>query len=190
MGTRHTVKVIKNGQVVLNQYGQWDGNTATAGIYLVHSIKKLGVDRLKEMFECVKVSSEDPDEFFCGESLLGVKRDGSDMEGFIDNLYQGKKPTIRKIVRALIRRFGTVATARYVMISRNTGYKILDALDELLKQNVAVKTFICKDKCYWHYEINLDEETFTVKVGNKEKAWKLNRLPSDKTLDHFEDNID
>ncbi len=194
MGTRHTVRVIMDNKEILNQYGQWDGYAETAGIYLYENIKHFRKDKcetIKKALSNLERVSEEDVPFALKESLLGVKHEFSEIEECIRQYKMQYKNyaevSLNDIIDHVIEKYGYEKTAEYFLKTRDTGYKVLDAIEHLYNLNPDAKLpVVCGDgKCCWDYEINLDKNTYTIKVGEQSATFGFNELPNKRNMERI-----
>ncbi len=193
MGTRHTVRVIMGNKEILNQYGQWDGYAETAGIYLYEDIKnfrKNNFETLKNALNnLVQISEDVP--FALKECSLGLKHEFSEIEECISQ-YKMKyenyaEVSLCDIIHHAIEKYGYEKTAEYILKTRDTGYKILDAIKTLYELNPNAKLPVVYEdgRCYWDYEINLDKNTYTINVGEQSVTFGFNELPNKRNMERI-----
>ena len=208
MGTRHKVRVIQDNKVIINQYGQWDGYPTCAGEILVNFLKdKENIEFLKSIkdkFEYHK--EEEQNEFIFGEMTMNPEEDYKEIYKFIyddeqyfENEETGEKAsryeiTQKQFVDEVYKRFGYEKTASYMMITRNTGYKILDTIKELnrLEPNKIIPIFISEYEGWdieARYTVNLDSNKLSIEWHDHTLECDLDNLPSDKKLEDFEEEV-
>jgi len=179
MGTRHTVKVILNNKTVLNQYGQWDGYIDYAGMRLYKYLKNCDIDKFKticsNLIEAdlrMAVSFNDIAEYL---EKKAYKR-------FEQNIYE--EDAVSVIVTDLMEKFGYERATAYLLLTRDTGYKIFETLEAIwdIRPDVKLPVVLVADECYWNYSVNLDDNTFTLIKGNQSMKFNLDKLPEEDTM--------
>lgn len=55
MGTRHIIEIIKDGNVAVRQYGQWDGYAETAAYHLRNFIREHGADTVRSLIDKTQI---------------------------------------------------------------------------------------------------------------------------------------
>lgn len=197
MGTRHIVRVIKDGKVVINQYGQWDGYAETAAYTLRNFIKENGKERLNEILDKIEPigsanHDSEPDMLITSNAHILE----SMMTSFDEEIaeYRDKIRSMGifdidmhiALVPILVEKFGFERTAKYYTLTRDTGYKVLDVLNMLFAVNEC-QFGEQKIPVYLEDEdldpgrkiiINMDNETFTCHYFGKEKSWSFDKLPT------------
>ena len=199
MGTRHFVEVISDGKKVISQYGQWDGYPTTAGVVICDFIKNHDMDEFKKILGRLEPAGS-PDEFQWTECCFGAEHPYSDIQRFCSNYKAERKfeYTILELVRACVDAFGPDVTKTYFMITRDTGYNILDilcVLNDLLDTEAKIPVFTSErgdevpGNSYWLealYVINLDTKVLTINWHGNEKVCRFSRMPGESTLSRFE----
>ncbi len=203
MGTRHIVEVIKDKKTVIRQYGQWDGYAETAAYQLRNFIKKHGAQKTKELMELTEIQNtrsrhEDgpdmlitPDGFHMAESMLCAV---NEIAEYLYKLSSGTFLLCRygisdvKLVSipAVVEKFGLEKAMNYYMLTRDTGYKVLDTIgifscfDKVASGECEIPVFLEEEDLDPGRKIiiDLDKETFTCKYFKKEQTWTFEKLPT------------
>lgn len=205
MGTRHKVEVIQNNEIIINQYGQWDGYPSTAGKVIVNFLKdKNNIDVLKNIKDKFEYKNEEEqNRFIFGEMTLNPGKEHEniykfiyDSEQYFENEETGEKVRCydishKQLIDEVYKKFGYESTAYYMMITRNTGYKVLDTIKELNRLEPDKKIPIFKSNYNgWdieaRYIINLDDNSLTMEWHNKTIEYDLDKLPSNSEIEDFE----
>ena len=141
MGTRHITAVVSEGQVVVAQYGQWDGYPTGAGNNIVAIIRGK-IDQLKASLKhIVPVEAGTVGRYW---SECGAQEWGADME--------------------TCQRF----KAKHMTLDRDTGP---DVLNILIHTEVPVELYLNVDFiadglfCEWVYVVDLDSGVFEIYQG-------------------------
>ena len=200
MGTRHIVEVVKDDKLAIRQYGQWDGYAETAAYHLRKFIKKHGAEKIRGLVDLTEIQSsiqchnaDKPDflltssDFHMKESLVGCHV--SDFDKYIqEKELTGtfEKYNLKETIPALVKKFSLEEVMAYYMMTRDTGYRILDVIDAF-SQFKCVQEGTCKIPVFLEDEnidtgrkivINLDAETFTCKYFDGEQTWSFDKLPT------------
>ena len=201
MGTRHVVEVIRNKKAVIRQYGQWDGYAETAAYQLRNFIKEKGKDELCEMldklvFQNNTTDPNEPDMLITSKSHILESMMTSYDKDVAKYVQEIREMTFRLdddyigIIPAVIHKFGFDRALEYYVLTRDTGYRILDALyvfHVIQEYPPYGKDFGNKLPVYLEPEdidtgrkiiINVDDETFTCKYFGREKSWTFDKLPT------------
>ena len=145
MGTRGLTKVIKNGETVVAQYGQWDHYPSGQGVTAFYAVQRPDViERLSAKVDtlCYYPSQEEREEMW--KPYMG----GASQEGWV-TFEEGKS-------------FGD----KYPSMTRDTGAEILYVIADSEER---VPLFLDIDFeqdelfCEGVYTVNLDNQTFTSK---------------------------
>lgn len=192
MGTRHIVEVIKDNKTVIRQYGQWDGYADTAAYHLRNFIKEHGAEDIRALLEKTEIHNDtELDSFHWKESALGVNT--SDVDAYIEKIKMlgsfyryGIKYTPCAIIPAVVEKFGLEKAMQHYLMTRDTGYRILDVLG-IFSCFKEIKHGKLKMPIYLEpvdmdtgrkIIINLDNETFSCKYFGKEQTWSFDKLPT------------
>ncbi len=188
MGTRHIVEVIKDNKTVIRQYGQWDGYAETAAYELRNFIKKHGADKVRELITLTEIQDGNLDEFYGKESCMWL----DEVSKYVNNLsmlgdfYSAYDYPDLAVIPAVAEKFGLEKTMQRYMMTRDTGYKILDVLHifscfkEVRDNGMKIPVFLVDES--WDTGrkiiINLDDNTFTCAYFGKEQTWSFGKLPT------------
>ena len=200
MGTRHIVEVVKGNKLAIRQYGQWDGYAEIAAYHLRKFIKKHGVEKIRELVDLTEIQNtiqchnvDKPDfllttsDFHMSESLVGYHANAIDK--YIETIGRTgtfEKYDLKKIVPALMEKFDLEEVMAYYMMTRDTGYRILDVIYAFSRFK-EVASGDCKIPVFLEDEnidtcrkiiINLDTETFTCIYFDGEQSWSFDKLPT------------
>lgn len=206
MGTRHKVKVLKGNRIIINQYGQWDGYPTEAGKVITHFLKdKDNIDFLKNIKDKFEYKNEEEQRnFIFGEMTMNPEEAYREIYKFIydSDQYFEKEETGEKVrwcdisqkqlINEGYKKFGFEATAYYMMITRDTGYKIFDTIKELnrLEPDKTIPVFK-SDYEGWdieaRYTVNLDKNKLKIEWHDRILEYDLDNLPSDKEFEDFEE---
>lgn len=206
MGTRHKIKVLKENKIILNQYGQWDGYPTEAGKCIVNFLKeKENVEFLKNVKNnFVYKDKKEQDHFIFGEMTMNPEEVTKDIYHFIfdsGQLFKDEKTgkevrwcylSQKQLVDILYDKFGFEMSAYYLMITRDTGYKIFDTIKELNRLEPKKQIPIYKSDYEGfdieaRYIVNLDNNTLKIEWHDRTKEYDLDKLPSEKELEDFEE---
>ena len=147
MGTRNLTKVIKDGKVVVAQYGQWDGYPSGQGATVWFAIKKPGQMEGLEANLHLTYEPSDDERMEMAKPFL----DGS-MPGMMT--YDS----------------GKAYGEKYPSLTRDTGASILNVIAEATEP---VPLYLDIDFendelfCEGVYTVNLDNKTFTSKFDGR-----------------------
>lgn len=205
MGTRHKVRVIQDKKIIINQYGQWDGYPTEAGKVIVNFLKNQDnvefLRNIKEKF--IYKDKIEQDRFIFGEMTMNPEETFKEIYDFIydsDQLFEneetGKKVrwcniSQRQLIDEVYKKFGFEMTAYYMMITRDTGYKVFDTMKELnrLEPDKNVPIFE-SDYEGWdieaRYTVNLDKNKLEIEWHNRTLEFDLGNLPNYEELEDFE----
>lgn len=145
MGTRNLTAVIKNGEPVIAQYGQWDGYPEGQGTTVYEFIKHAGVARLEANLDKAYWASED--------ELKAIYSKYQSEEGWM-TMEEGKA-------------FGEA----YPSLSRDTCAEILEVVASSSERVPLVNEMeFLQDTlfCEWAYVLDLDTRTLKVYGGAEE----------------------
>lgn len=153
MGTRNLTMVIKNSEVKVAQYGQWDGYPSGQGVTALEFLRdKSNRDALNKALDKVEWLSEDDVSAF----LLSIGCTDGWMNG-----YQSSQ-----------------LHARYPFVSRDHGAGILQLIAESEAPKILLRdgSDFAADSlmCEWAYVVDLDRDTLEVYTG-----FNKSPLPSD-----------
>lgn len=192
MGTRHIVEVIKDNKKVIRQYGQWDGYADTAAYHLRNFIKEHGAEYIRDLLEKTEIHNDtELDSFHWKESALGVNT--SDVDAYIEKIKMlgsfrgdGIEDIHIAIIPAVVEKFGLEKAMQHYLMTRDTGYKILDVLgifscfEEIKYGNLKMPIYLEPVDMDTGRKIiiNLDKETFTCRYFGKEQTWNFDKLPT------------
>lgn len=166
MGTRNMTYVVYHGNIVINQYGRWDGNPEVAGAYLASFCKDPSwVRRFMNALDASKIVSEAQLNRYCGGTVPNVQLNAyaecghnilNDWPAQID--YSDKK-------------YGRVATITYFMASSDIGYHIPTAMTLLHEKYPdailpVYLNFYRGREIQGEYYIDLDRRTFHYRWKN------------------------
>lgn len=145
MGTRNLTAVIKNGEPVIAQYGQWDGYPEGQGTTVYEFIKGAGVARLEANLDKAYWAGED--------ELKAIYSKYQSEEGWM-TMEEGKA-------------FGEA----YPSLSRDTCAEILEVVASASERVPLVNEMdFLQDTlfCEWAYVLDLDTRTLKVFGGSDE----------------------
>lgn len=195
MGTPHILKVIKDGRTVIRQYGQYDGDAATAGHNLCSFITKYGAETIRKLIDQTEIQEQsgpisvpvEVGEYFANINYLG------DFFKFLGDPYI-------TVIPSAIEKFGLQKTMQYYMLTRYTGYKVLHVIGvfSCVKE---VEEGKCKIPVYLESDdmedagrkitLDLDNEAIVFDYIGKHKVWEFSSLPADAELKELDKgNID
>ncbi len=172
MGTRHLIKVKKDGKVKVAQYGQWDGYPDGQGLEIFRFLKnKIKVEELKlKLDKCRFLDKEGKDKEFLDE----YDKNAPEWYNEPDNR------TPEQIF------FFTT------FISRDLGSKILDNIissDE--KEILLMEEKDPEDWCEGFFTIDLDKMTYKIKYHGQKEVFDINDLPDEEDfLNKFKEDED
>ena len=193
MGTRHIIEIIKDGNVAVRQYGQWDGYAETAAYHLRNFIREHGADTGRSLIDKTQIQKKDgvpisPDGFHMAESemrttepifyIWQLRRLGF-FSDYIPNFWVACIP-------AAIEKFGLEETMSSFSITWETGYKILDVIaiftsfKEFDEKKLKFPVYLEDENCEPGRKIiiNLDDETFTCEYFDIKYTWGFKQLPT------------
>lgn len=166
MGTRNLTKVIKDGNIVVAQYGQWDGYPSGQGTTAYYAIQKPGqMEGLEANLNLIYEPSDD-ERMEMSKPFL----DGS-MPGMMT--YES----------------GKAFSEKYPSLTRDTGADILNVIAEA---TAPVPLYLDIDFenddlfCEGVYEVNLDNKTYTSKFGDKTVTMTFDEIRSGTIRDYLE----
>jgi len=149
MGTRNLTIAKKNGEIKFAKYCQWDGYPTGVGTDILNALKTIGVDRVKEIVDRVKVMTDKDIEYINSfDKIVNVKKGG----------YTTDEPEWK---------------VKFPWASRDSnGGDLLNYLNNT-DDTLVVKNYeeFAADSlfCEWCYVIDFDSNTFEVYEGfNKE----------------------
>ena len=186
MGTRNVTIIKYQGKEMVRQYGQWDGYPTGALASIVSFLQTDGaIDKLKQNLTKVELVSEDyniyPKEF---NEISRVSYMGGPYPRTIEE---------KRDILAEKTGFDKEIIFRYLLSTRDTGYKILDVLifDEA---NVAERIYLQKaytDKVDWQIEavnvIDLDKECIrSYWHSSIMREYSFDALPDETEIEEFE----
>lgn len=185
MGTRNKTIVKKNDKIIINQYGQWDGYPTGATKVIVDFLKNNSLDDINTMLEKTEHITKE-NNLIWSEITMGLDKEFEDIQKY---LYEDYKR--RDNVKDLVDKFGYEKTSIYLMLTRDTGYNILNVIKELYGLSNGKNIPIIIDEYDgWDIEgkntIDLDKKTLTTYWHGVERTWDFDNLPSDKELEKFE----
>ena len=208
MGTRHKVKLLKDNKIIINQYGQWDGYPTTAGEVITNFLKnKENVEFLKNLQEkFIYKTKEEQDKFIFGEMTMNIEEASKEIYHYIfdeGQVFKEEKTgedvrwfdlTTKQYVDEIYKKFGFEMTAYYLMITRDTGYKIFDTIKELnrLEPDKKIPVFLNDYNGFdieATYTINLDKNTLEIVWHDKGQIYDLDNLPGIKELEEIEQAV-
>ncbi len=193
MGTSHIVEVINDGKLVIRQYGQTDGIAEIAGSYICNFLKEHDAEYIKDLLNNTELKDISREEAYDYEKipemaryLNGLKMLGGFYGSGID-VHLGSIP-------AMIQKFGLEDTAKFYIISSDTGYKILnvinvlDCVKEIRDGEFKIPIYL-EDKDTESSRkiiINLDDSTITFEYFNQKRTYSFDpfnyRMPTLKDL--------
>ena len=202
MGTRHIVEVIKDKKTAIRQYGQWDGDAATAAYHLRNFIKEIGAQTIRELIDLTQVQGESdryeiaPDlcignahEFHVAESLMLRTEISEYIDrvlalGFVHTYLEPDEKIA--LIPAVVERFGLAEAVRHYMLTRDTGYKILDVIGvfscfrDVASGKVKIPVWLEDEELNPGRKIiiDLDNETFTCNYFDDVRTWSFGKLPT------------
>ena len=149
MGTRHRQAVItKDGELKVNQYGQWDGYPSGQGVEILEFLKSANLEKYQENLSKIKSLSESETEEIEKEKDWNVKyphlsRDcGSRIHKLIEN---GEVPSVYKIddqeAFKWCEGFYTIDFQKGVFVSEYGDDKVVVKLDKLPSEKAYLKKF-------------------------------------------------
>lgn len=153
MGTRHLIAVIKNNEVKVAQYGQFDGYISGAGADVISFIK----DKLSHVHFSRKFNDNVLKSFFADDEFLRNAQIEAGLDPDTNWVAHGDPAWTRYI-------------DKYPQFSRNTSSEILNDLCE--SPLVLIDSFeFGKDSlfCEYAYVINLDDEVLEIYTGFNKK---------------------
>ena len=165
MGTRNLTKVIKDGKVVVAQYGQWDGYPSGQGATVFFAIQKKGQMEGLEANLNLTYEPSDDERMEMAKPFL----DGS-MPGMMT--YDSGKA------------FGE----KYPSLTRDTGADILNVIAEATEP---VPLYLDIDFenddlfCEGVYTVNLDNKTFTSKYDGREVRMSFSEVRTGTLADYL-----
>lgn len=194
MGTRHVVKVIEGDEEKIRMYGQWDGYLGTVVPHLKGAIARIGVEKLRDILNNVRVNrSDEADEFHIDECFFGYKHEYSAIEDMVDAFRRGTDDwdySYIKSIPFIAQFFNKEAVAEYFMKTRDTGYKVLDVLYELSLIGAEIPSYFSESEPGRVYTVDFDSKTLIVDYFGTELSWKFGDIPSDEEIERIEEMID
>ena len=166
MGTRNLTKVIKDGNIVVAQYGQWDGYPSGQGTTAFYAIQK-------------------PGQMEALEANIGLLTYPSDEERqemakpFLD----GSSPGMMTIESG--RSYGEM----YPSLTRDTGADILNVIAEATAPVPLYLDIEFEQDdlfCEGVYEVNLDNKTYTSKYDGWTVTMTFDEIRSGTIRDYLE----
>lgn len=206
MGTRNKTMLIKNGKTIINQYGQWDGYPTGASATIVNFLKENGKEALEDIVKKLKPVEVKENKVILSEMTLSFSKDYSDIQKYIDHDENGKYKQwnlegcdepfyfsslpVKNQVEILSEKFDYEKFSTYLMLTRNTGYKVFDVMkclsDKFPEKEIPV---IYDDYDGFDIEakniINLDTNTYTIDWHNKIYHFDLDNLPDMEKLEEI-----
>lgn len=160
MGTRNITRIRKDGELKACQYGQWDGYPTSAGRHILEFIAGSDMAAFAEKVAgCTLTNtSGDPEaeRFFTGTPADAAVKEVFD--AYDELMYGGKleiedyRLKAEAVQRRLLRRFGAGLYASYLVATRDTGYRILDVIDEFGPQALYCDDYLLMEECDWQIE--------------------------------------
>lgn len=145
MGTRNLTCVVKNGEYVVAQYGQWDGYPSGVGLTILEALKIFGVESIVKNVDKA---------FFIDDDFLAEMRKTLNIKSNDGWITSEESDRIEKF---------------YPTLHRNTGGDIIELIQRSKANSIPLKNSLdfAKDSlfCEWAYVIDLDKETFEVYEG-------------------------
>lgn len=160
MGTRNLTAVIKNGQPVIAQYGQWDGYPEGQGATVYEFIKNGGVAKLEANLDKAYWADE--------AELKEIYSKYQTEDGWM-TMEQGQ-----------------ALTEAYPSLSRDTCAGILEVVANATERVPLVNEMaFLQDTlfCEWAYVFDLDTYTLKVYAGTEEPRVEFHNIPS--TFEEF-----
>lgn len=160
MGTRHLIKVKKDGKIKVSQYGQWDGYPEGQGLDILKFLKnKIKVEQLKSSLDKIRfLDEEGKDKDFLEEYDKNSPKWSSEP----DNRTEEQKFW-----------FNT-------FITRDLGAKILDNIISCEDEEILLKRDDDEDNwCGGIFTIDLDNMTYQVKFHDFDETFDINNLPNE-----------
>ena len=194
MGTRHVIKIINHGKEVVSQYGQWDGYPSVVIGAIRDYIHDYGVDSIRKSLAHISPQPFDEmDRLIWSECTIGAVHAFSDIEAFsTDQVLKACHVggmTAAERQQELLEKFGWQRGSLYLMMTRDTGYMILDALKNIEDRNTEgaeVKSFLFDGDMGRTYTIDLDHEELKMNCFDTEMVWNLGQLPDNDTLEQLD----
>lgn len=208
MGTRNKTMVIKNKKVIINQYGQWDGYPTCAAATIIDFIKDGGIQKLNQFIPKLERVQIENNCFRFSEMTLSFDQEFKDIQKFIhyddDGKYSKKfidRDTseeayfsaldIEQQIDLLSNKFGYERASLYIMLTRDTGYRVLDAMSYLSEKFPDKKIPVIIDNYDgWDIEgkniIDLDKNIFITKYHDKTFVYPFDKLPTVDNLEEIE----
>ena len=160
MGTRNITRVRMGGELKVCQYGQWDGHPTSAGRHILEFIAGGDMAAFAEKVAgCTLTNmSRDPDaeRYYTSAPVTPGVKEVFDAYGEL--MYGGKLEIedyslkAEEVQKRLLRRFGADLYASYLVATRNTGYEILDVIDEFGPQALYCDDYLLMEECDWQIE--------------------------------------
>jgi hypothetical protein len=148
MGTRHLTCVLSKGEIVLAQYGQWDGYLDGQGQTVVDFLIKADLKKFKS--KLLNLKQVNDKEFKAYWTECGADPDSDSVSMDVSNKFKEKYPSL----------------------SRDTGAGILDVIynsTETVPVNSDLNFAADSLFCEWLYLINLDTKELEIYKGFNEK---------------------
>ncbi len=158
MGTRHLIKVKKDGKIKISQYGQWDGYPDGQGVDILKFLKnKIKVKELDLALEKVRfLDKEGKDKKFSEEYDKNLTIWSNEPDNRTDEQKYW---------------FTT-------FITRDLGAKLLDNLISCEDKEILLMEDLDKDSwCEGYFTIDLDNMTYNVKYYDFDETFDINNLP-------------
>lgn len=201
MGTRHIIEVVKDNRLVIRQYGQWDGYAETAGYHLRNFIKNHGINKIKEIVDKTEIQNAKqahkcepdllitPSGFKIAEAMLYTDEIGNYIQKIKELglcIWAYDMDTHLATILPCVEKFGLEKTMQHYMLTRDTGYKILDVMGifscfpEIENNELKIPVYLEDDDINPGRKIiiNTDDKTFTCEYFNKKQTWSCDKLPT------------
>lgn len=194
MGTRHYVQIKKDGKLLVQLYGQWDGYVDHAGSFIVRFLrKKENREWLKTIDKHLLVTDEDSDEYQWGETVFGNIQEFTDISEYWNKLKSEDdyaESLIQAEIKKMIKRFGTERMGEYLLLTRDTGYKCLDCIKAFsdVSDDDRVKSYVpdaeiteMPEMIYAVYTIDVTAQTLRIiTAAGIDETYPFSNLPTAK----------
>lgn len=150
MGTRHLIVVVKDKEIKVANYGQWDGYPSEQGVNILRILKEKQTELKDKVRNCSWITESDYKELLLDAGA--VSTEGLTTVDTIESIKKFNESTKQ--------------------LSRDLGYKILEIIitNEAKVKLKDSQTFASDSLfCEWCYVIDFDKNTFEIYKGlNKE----------------------
>ena len=178
------------GELKVCQYGQWDGHPISAGRHILEFIAGHDMEAFAgKVAGCTLTNtSRGPDAeryYTSAPATPGVKEVFAEYHA----LTFGGKLEIEdpcqkaeEVQKRLRRRFGVELYASYLVATRDTGYAILDVIDEFGPQALYCDDYLLMEECDWQIEaineVDLDARAVRMEYHGCRREFTFGEIPA------------